>query len=33
MASILHTFDISPPLDESGKPVHVELRGRDGLTS
>ncbi|KAI0712385.1 cytochrome P450 [Earliella scabrosa] len=33
MASILHTFDLSPPLDEYGKPVHLELRGRDGLTS
>ncbi|KAI0712389.1 cytochrome P450 [Earliella scabrosa] len=33
IASILHTFDISPPLDDSGKPIHVELRGSDGLTS
>ncbi|KAI0770513.1 cytochrome P450 [Fomes fomentarius] len=33
IASALHTFNISPPLDENGRPIHVEPRGTNGIMS
>ncbi|KAI0770514.1 cytochrome P450 [Fomes fomentarius] len=33
IASVLHTLDISPPLDDSGHPIRIEPRGTTGLIS
>jgi len=33
VCSVLSTFDIAPPLDESGKPVQLEANMADGLIS
>ena len=33
LASILHVFDITPPLDEHGNPIKVGYRLSDGLLS
>jgi len=33
VCSVLSTFDITPPLDESGKPVQLEANMADGLIS
>nr|VWO97107.1 N/A [Ganoderma boninense] len=33
IASILHTFDITPPLDEQGKPLVIEYQMTDTLTT
>ncbi|KAI0754758.1 cytochrome P450 [Daedaleopsis nitida] len=33
IASILHTLDITPPLDERGQPMQVEARASNGLVS
>lgn len=33
LASILHVFDITPPLDEHGNPIKVGYRMSDGLLS
>ncbi|KAH9929109.1 cytochrome P450 [Epithele typhae] len=33
IASILHVFDVSAPLDEQGKPIKIEPRFTDGLFS
>ncbi|KAH9847899.1 cytochrome P450 [Lenzites betulinus] len=31
VASILHVFDIGPPIDEAGQPIMIEYRLKDGL--
>ncbi|KAI0373871.1 cytochrome P450 [Pilatotrama ljubarskyi] len=33
VASVLHVFDIEPPLDEEGRPIRIELRQAHGLLS
>ncbi|RPD81994.1 CyP450 monooxygenase [Lentinus tigrinus ALCF2SS1-7] len=33
IASVLHTLEISPPLDEGGRPIHIEPRPTSGLVS
>ncbi|KAI0770512.1 cytochrome P450 [Fomes fomentarius] len=33
IASVLHAFDISPPLDHSGRPIRIEPRATTGLAS
>ncbi|PIL22724.1 cytochrome P450 [Ganoderma sinense ZZ0214-1] len=33
IASILHTFDITPPVDESGNPIRIEPRATTGISS
>ena len=33
MASILHTFDITPPVDEHGVPIRIEPRASTGISS
>ncbi|KAI0697650.1 cytochrome P450 [Cerioporus squamosus] len=33
VASVLHTFDITPPLDKDGRPIHVVPAMTDGLLS
>lgn len=33
IASALHTFNISPPQDENGRPIHIEPRGTNGMIS
>ena len=33
IASILHTLDISPPLDGDGQPIHVVPQTTTALTS
>lgn len=33
VCSVLSTFDIAPPLDESGKPIQLEANMADGLIS
>ncbi|KAI0730576.1 cytochrome P450 [Earliella scabrosa] len=32
-ASVLHVFDILPPLDQDGKPIRIEPRMTDGLVT
>ena len=33
IASMLHSFNISPPLDDNGLPIHIEPRSGGGLVS
>ncbi len=33
VASVLHVFDITPPLDEQGRPIQLRQGMTDGLTS
>ena len=33
IASVLHVFDIGPPKDEHGKPIHVKYEMTDGILS
>ncbi|KAI0767308.1 CyP450 monooxygenase [Fomes fomentarius] len=33
IASALHVFDITPPLDESGRPIKIEPRMSDGMVT
>ncbi|KAI1790200.1 O-methylsterigmatocystin oxidoreductase [Ganoderma leucocontextum] len=33
VASVLHVFDIGPPLDEKGDPIHVKMEMSDGFLS
>lgn len=33
ISSVLSTFDIAPPLDESGNPVQLQANMADGLIS
>ena len=33
VASVLHVFDITPPLDSDGKIISIEPRATVGLTS
>ncbi|KAI0332177.1 cytochrome P450 [Cubamyces sp. BRFM 1775] len=33
IASVLHIFDVSPPLDEDGHPIKIELRQSHGFLS
>ena len=33
VASVLHVFDIGPPLDEQGRPIHIVPRMTDGFLS
>ena len=33
VASVLHVFDIGPPLDEKVRPIKLELEATDGLLS
>ncbi|KAM5539416.1 hypothetical protein V8D89_006868 [Ganoderma adspersum] len=33
ISSVLHTFDITPPLDESGRPIRIEPRLTTGISS
>ena len=32
-ASVLHVFDIMPPLDQDGRPIRIEPRMTDGLVT
>ena len=33
IASILHTYDITPPLDEHGHPIRIQPRAGSGIVS
>ena len=33
IASVLHVFDIGPPLDEKGNPIYVKMEMSDGFLS
>ena len=33
IASILHVFNIGPPLDEGGKPIKIKFEQSDGFLS
>ena len=33
IASVLHVFDIGPPLDEKGDPIHIKMKMSDGFLS
>ena len=33
IASVLHVFDITPPLDHNGQPIKIHPRMSDGLVS
>ncbi|TBU23726.1 cytochrome P450, partial [Dichomitus squalens] len=33
ISCVLHTYNITPPLDEHGQPIHIRPRGKSGLVS
>lgn len=33
LASVIHVFQITPPLDEEGRPIKIIPRATDGLLS
>ncbi|EJF55407.1 cytochrome P450 [Dichomitus squalens LYAD-421 SS1] len=33
ISSVLHTYNITPPLDKHGQPIHIQPRGKSGIVS